>query len=334
MAGGVEGRVGRAAPPNPGMRSFKGAASGLKIFITFACFWYLSTQLDFTEIAKLATLLDVKWVVVATLLLLPQILLVGLRWRWIIQELDARRQRCPYGPIIAISAIAIFFQQVLPTLAAEGIRVVLLVRRGWNWQTGITSVLIDRGVGVLALLAVSFTALLFPSALTALGGNRASVLTMLGFTLSLALIGLLTTPFWSPLLQGWRVTRLVANLATAAHRVLLRSKAGVAILAAALAIHALTILSVWSLGHAEGLALPIVDAAVLCAVMSGVTLFPVSVGGWGLREVAVTTLLQNYGISLEKVLLLSMSFGLIMIVASLPGAIVWALYSPASTHRR
>jgi glycosyltransferase 2 family protein len=65
------------------------------------------------------------------------------------------------------------------------------------------------------------------------------------------------------------------------------------------------------------------DAAVLFAVMIGVALVPFTVGGWGLRELAVVTLFGNYGLSPERALVFSMYFGLTSILASLPGVLAW-----------
>jgi len=55
-------------------------------------------------------------------------------------------------------------------------------------------------------------------------------------------------------------------------------------------IHVLTIAVIWSIGRAQGLVLPVTDAAVLFTVTVGVTLVPISIGGWGLRELAVISL--------------------------------------------
>jgi hypothetical protein len=61
-------------------------------------------------------------------------------------------------------------------------------------------------------------------------------------------------------------------------------------------VHRLSIVIVWSLGPVQGLVFPISDAAVLVPVMIGVTLVPISISGWGLRELAVISLLGHYGI--------------------------------------
>ena len=72
--------------------------------------------------------------------------------------------------------------------------------------------------------------------------------------------------------------------------------------------------------------LPLPDAALLFTVMIGVVLVPISIGGWGLRELAVISLLATYGVAPERALLFSVCFGLALAVGSLPGALAWLLY--------
>jgi hypothetical protein len=61
--------------------------------------------------------------------------------------------------------------------------------------------------------------------------------------------------------------------------------------------------------------------------MISVALVPISIGGWGLRELAVISLLGNHGVPPDKALLFSVCFGLTLAVGSLPGALAWLLYS-------
>ena len=144
------------------------------------------------------------------------------------------------------------------------------------------------------------------------------------------MLGLVLTPTIAPVLERWRYTRWLATLATAARRVLLGPR-GVLILGIGCAVHALTIVIIWLLGHAQGLALPLLDSAALFVVMIGIALIPVSIGGWGPRELAVVALLGDHGVAPERALLFSVCFGLVFVVAALPGALVWLLYSIPSS---
>jgi glycosyltransferase 2 family protein len=175
-------------------------------------------------------------------------------------------------------------------------------------------------------MALGFVILLLPSGLTALGGYRDVVLVVYGGLLLVAAVGVLVAPTIALLLGRWRYSRWLAKLAVDTRSVLL-GPSGPVILALGCLIHALTIVVVWSVGRAQGLALSFSDAAMLFTVMVGVTLVPISVGGWGLRELAVISLLGKYGIAPERALLFSVCFGLVLALGSLPGAFAWLFYS-------
>ena len=313
-------------PPRRGGRIEKLALLATKLLVTGACFWYVSRQIDLHQAVSAVPRLDWRWAAGAVCIALLQIPIVALRWRNILDALPAQHQRLTNGVMTAISAIGIFFAQVLPMAAGEGVRAWLLVRRGCNWRNAVTSVVIDRGVGVALLMGFGLVALLLPSGLTALGGYRRVVLITYGALLLAGLGGLLLIPRLVPLLHGWRYSRWIASLAADVHAVLLGPR-GWTILALGALIHALTIVIVCMVGWAQGLDLPWVDAAVLFTVMIGVVLVPISISGWGLREVAVISILGGYGDGPEQALLFSLCFGLVLAVGSLPGALALLFYS-------
>jgi hypothetical protein len=70
----------------------------------------------------------------------------------------------------------------------------------------------------------------------------------------------------------------------------------------------------------------------LFTIVIGVVIVPISIGGWGLRELAVISLLAGYGVAPERALLFSVCFGLALAIGSLPGALVWLLYPFAPAH--
>jgi hypothetical protein len=296
-----------------------------KLLVTGACFWYVSRQIDWRQVSSAIPLLDFRWAALATFIAMLQIPLAGLRWHNIVDALAARNQQMTLAAMIAATAVGLFFAQVLPSVAGEGVRAWLLVRLGSNWRNAVTSAVIDRGVGVGLLTALGFVVLLLPSGLTALGRYRDVVLVVYGALILAGVLGLLLAPKIVPLLARGRYSRWFATLAADVHRVLLGSK-GPLILTIGCLIHALTIIVVWSVGRAQGLALPLPDAAVLFTVMIGVVLVPISIGGWGLRELAVISLLGSYGVAPERALLLSVCFGLALAVGSLPGALAWLFY--------
>src|SRR6516164_9844928 len=224
--------------PRPSHRggAKKAAIVVAKLLVTGACFWYISRQIDWHQVSSAVRLLDFRWAALATFIAVLLIPLASLRWSNIVDSLEAHDQHFPFAPMVAATAVGLFFAQVLPNVAGEGIRAWLLVRLGSDWRTAVT-------------------------------------------------------------------------------------------------IHALTIVIVWLVGRAQGLALPLADAAILFTVMIGVVIVPISISGWGLRELAVVSLLATYGVAPERALLFSVCFGLALAVGSLPGALAWLFYPFASARR-
>lgn len=309
----------------PGSGVEKLAFFALKLAVSGGCFWYVLRQVDTAEVARIVPTVDFRWAAFAALVVALQIPLVALRWREILGALAVQSARITRPAVIAVTAIGTFFAQFLPNVVGDGMRVWLIARLGCDWRNTVASVVIDRGVGVALLLAFGLVILLLPSALSVLGGYRDLILVIYAAALLGGIVGLILTPVIAPLLERWRYSRWAGTLARAARHVLFGPRAP-AILAFGCLVHVFTIIVVWSAARAQGLALPVADAAVLFTVVVGVALVPISVGGWGLRELAVTALLGGHGVPPEKALLFSIGFGLVLLVGALPGVFVWLLY--------
>src|SRR6266481_1101683 len=315
-----------------GGRGEKVAIFAAKLLVTGACFWYVSRQIDLNQVWSAIPLLDFHWAALAVLVAMLEIPLSGLRWSNIVASLGVRDKQMTRIAMVAATAVGVFFAQVLPSVAGEGVRAWLLVRLGSDWRNAVTSAVIDRGVGVGLVIALGFVILLLPSGLTALGKYRDVVLVVDGALILAGVLGLLLAPKIVPPLARWRYSRWFATLAADVHRVLLGSK-GPVVLSIGCLIEAFSIVIVWSVGRALGLALPLPDAMVLFVVMVGVVAVPISIGGWGLRELAVVSLLGTHGVAPEKALLFSVCFGLALAIGSLPGALAWLLFPFPSARR-
>jgi uncharacterized membrane protein YbhN (UPF0104 family) len=106
-----------------------------KLLVTAACFWYLSRQVDTGQVLSAVRVLDFRWAAFATVVVMLEIPLVGLRWRAIVDELAARSKRITPTITLAVTAIGMFFAQVLPSVAGDGVRALLLARRGYDGAT-------------------------------------------------------------------------------------------------------------------------------------------------------------------------------------------------------
>jgi glycosyltransferase 2 family protein len=304
----------------------------LKIAITVACFWYLFRHIDVAELRRTLPGLKARWVILAIGLLLSQIPLLGLRWLQIAKTLTMRGRQLTFVWMTIATAIGQFFGQIMPVVAGDGIRVWFLAHFGNNWRDATLSVVIDRCVGIGLLLIFTFAILLLPSSFGAFAQDRNRIAVVIAGMIVLGVVCLLASAALGPSLAKWKYGRWLDRFFSGARAAVFGSRSA-AILSIGCFVHLLTIAAVWSLGRAQGIALSPADAAVLFAVMIGVALVPFTIGGWGLRELAMVSLFGNYGLSPERALVFSMCFGLTCILVSLPGALAWLGFVFAPSQR-
>ena len=68
------------------------------------------------------------------------------------------------------------------------------------------------------------------------------------------------------------------------------------------------------------------DCLMLMQPVALITALPISIGGWGVREVTMVMLLGLIGVSSEAALALSVQIGLINLIVSLPGGLLWIFF--------
>jgi glycosyltransferase 2 family protein len=302
---------------------------GAKLAITCGCFWYLFRQINIDDLAREAQNLQARWFLLACLVMMIQPPLTGWRWAKITAALEPARPSPPLGAMLAITLIVNFFNQILPNVMSDALRIWMLTQIRSGWRMGLAGVVIDRAVGIGALLTIGFVTLLNASAFTTLGGYRETVLAIFGALLLGGTGALLCAPFYAPMLSRWRVTKWIGEMGLASRQVLVESPAAISIVGIAFIVHALSILGVWSVGQTFSMSLGLVEAATLFTLMVAIGIIPISVSGWGLREVAVTAFLNAHGVPTQRALLFSICFGLTLIVSALPGALILMFYSPA-----
>ncbi len=253
-----------------------------KLIVSAACFWYVLRQINSSGRVRTLPTFDFRWAAFAISVAMAQIPLLALRLRAIVQVLGLRSACLTYLAANAMTAMYAFFAQVVPSVVGEGVRSWMLTRFGCDGRVGLTSVMVDRGIGVAALVAFGFVILLLPLTLTALLGYRDLIMFAFGAVLIVGALAPLQAPRLAPLLQRWRYSYWIGTFVADTRRVFLGSQAPV-IFGAACFVHALTIVVIWSVSRAQGLALPASDCAVLFTVVVGTALVPISVSGWGLR---------------------------------------------------
>ncbi len=275
---------------------------------------------DTTALAGAVRHLGATSLAAAAVLIAAQALVIAWRWHRIVVLLGGR---LPPKDAVQWVFLGMFFNNALPTsVGGDAVRIWLLRKSGASLVLSIGSVAIERGTGIVVLgLMVSACV---PAVWAMLDGTALRVvLAWIGPSL---LAGLLVAALADRLLAGWNPRGLGKSLKWLGEE-LRRLGTQPLVLAelAALGVAAsLTgLLAAYLLGESLGLQIGFPTCIVLVGGSVLLSVLPISLGGWGVREVSMVTLFGAAGASGERALALSLLWGLLPLLVSLPAGLLW-----------
>ncbi len=129
------------------------------------------------------------------------------------------------------------------------------------------------------------------------------------------------------ILQHWSATRHLAAVATVAVDILRTPRAFVPIFALSALIHLLTVLTAWCAARAVGANVPIHYLLFLVLPVVLISIVPISIAGWGVREGAMVAAFAYAGLPQSDGLIISLLFGAMFLALGAAGGVVWVLSS-------
>ena len=291
-----------------------------KTLVTLGLIWLIVDKVEFSEVAARLRQMDAVWLGAACLLILLQYATAALRWSLILRALD---DRLPARKIVEIFLIGLFFNQALPSsIGGDALRIWRGYNAGLPLSRAVSSVLLDRALGFVALFVLAAVGL--PWSFELLHGQPLRWLTpILALAAFVALAVLLMLDRLPASWRRFRLVRGLAGLARDGRRVLLHPVTLGAMLAVGLASALAVVTVFYALAAALGLDLSILSCLLLVPVVLTVTAVPISLAGWGVREGAAIFLFGLVGMAEHDALAISLCYGLLAAATSLPGGIVW-----------
>lgn len=290
----------------------------IKLIITVAIFYFLFKNIDFVEFSKLLFNSHGGWILVALIMQLTSTYIAAYRWFKISQLLVFKEKLSFY---VQSYFKGTFFNQVLPSsIGGDAVRIIDLTRKGYEKKDAFYGVFVDRVVGLVGLLVLNlFATIIFFGTfdkdfslliiLIALGG-------ITGFSL---LFHLHRITF----LKKYKFLNLFVRLANRlnslyASRVLLLKHIGISVI-----VHFFSVLTMYGLSLALSLHLDFQTLLIAVPPVFLLTIVPISLAGWGVREGAMIGIFMLVGADQTKVLALSILYGLLLILSALPGSYFW-----------
>lgn len=294
-----------------------------KIALMLLAFWFVARGVNMEEVKEMLRTQNRSAFFEATALLALQVIVGAVRWRMVLVGLAENSQRV----ISSLSAlktyyISVFFNCCLPgTVGGDVIRVFLVKSEHTPLPLAISSVVIDRMIALLALAVMG--AVTMPVLAGYLGIN--------GWVLTPLFILLIAFGFWvlfhldKIVLQIPFLKKLhwLENLVSNIRLMLVRPRPALASLFYAIFSHICYCLAVYVLAESFGNPVTILEAVTLVPWVLLISIIPISIGGWGLREAAMVFLLGLAGVPQAVALTLSVQVGLLLIAVTIPAGFLW-----------
>ncbi len=293
-----------------------------KALVTAGLAWLIADKVDIAAVADRFRAIDVGWLALALGTVLLQYALAALRWDLILHALHSPLRR---RQVVEIFLIGLFFNQALPSsIGGDALRIWRSYNVGLRLGRAVSSVLLDRALGFVALFLLAAVGL--PWSFQLFGDHPMRWAPPLFIAAALfGLAVLLSLDRLPQAWQRWRLVRGLAGLARDGRQVLLKPRPLLAMLAVGLASAVASVAVIWLEGRALGLPLSFLSCLMLVPILFTVTAVPISLAGWGLREGAAIFLFGLVGLQEHDALALSLAIGLMAAFTSLPGGLVWAL---------
>jgi uncharacterized membrane protein YbhN (UPF0104 family) len=296
------------------------ATAALRIGIPALLLWLLARQADMESLTGRLAEADPRWLAAAFALTAVQVVLISWRWSIIMAGLNAA-----IGTALAlrINLASFFLGQALPVSVAGDVWRVWRIREmGHALGVGVRGVLMDRVTAMIGLVLVVMAS--GPALLARMPDPTMRWTVAMGLGIGLAVLAAVLATGRVPSRFTSRF-KGVAEFGRAARGLLAHPLTAVPIIGVSAGVHLLAGLTLWLIAAGLNIPVGLVDCLVLTPPIVLVAGMPLSIAGWGLREGAMVAVFGLVGVPVDGALLMSVLFGLLLLLVSLPGGLFLAL---------
>lgn len=294
----------------------------VKIALSAGLVWYAFHRIDFSSAWSTLVAIPPQAVLGAVAILLLQLGFGAFRLR---ELLALQGQK--YGISSALDACLVggfFSQTFISFVGGDAMRIWRMIRSRVPGPIATKGVLLDRLSGFAGVVAVVLVTIPF---LVPMLNSIEMELGLLLIALA-ALGGIFSVFVLRRLPERMTQGRIVGTLArfTSLGLDIVRSGRGaVYVFGLSILIQVANVVVLYILARGLSIELSLAHCFVFMPTVLFLSMLPISMAGWGVREGAMVAALAVVGVPSHQSLALSICFGLCLIFVSLPGGVIWFL---------
>jgi glycosyltransferase 2 family protein len=251
-------------------------------------------------------------------------------FRWLL-IISVAGETVGYVRVFLTTLVGLFFSQFLPAMVGTDIaRMVELSDEAGTNARVVSTVLLDRLIGLVSLVIMALVALVFSYGIVGVQDSRIAFITIGAFV---ALIvgwlvffnrGLMRRFNWVFQLPfAKRTETSIRNLYESLHHLQNQPRLLLSALAVSFVMQIIEIGSIVFIAQALNIQIPIVDFFIFVPLIWIVTTIPISISGLGLREGAFAVFFAQVGVSSSDAVALSLLYYAYHLVLGIAGGLVF-----------
>jgi uncharacterized membrane protein YbhN (UPF0104 family) len=294
----------------------------LKIVLSAGLIWYIFGRIDFFSAWATMASIPPGAVMAALGILMVQLVLSSFRLKELLRQLG---RDCGLPSLLDICWIGSFFSQTLISfVGGDAMRVWRMVRFKIPVALATQAVLLDRlagfgGIVVVLLATIPFLVPLLQSlemeiGLLLIAGG------VLGFLFSVLALRRLPEQF-----TRYRIVAVLADFVARGIYIARSGRGAAIVVGLSVLIQFANVLVLYILARGLSINLGFGMFLIFMPTVLFLSMLPISIAGWGVREGAMVGALAVVGVPAHQSLALSICFGLALVFISLPGGLIWFL---------
>ena len=290
----------------------------IKLAVTGALLFLIFRSVNTEDTTTALTTVSPWYLLIALLLQLASNTVAASRWYLIMSRIGFGQS---WSFFLKSYFKGAFFNQGLPTsIGGDGLRILDCSRGKGTAEDAFYGVFIDRIIGLAGLLLLNITALAMNRTLLPVNVYYPLLVILSGLTAGLILL------FFLRKFRFFVTGKYLGFLGRLSERYfqVYSSMTSISVqLGLSILTHLLAMTAFFMIGRGVGLDFSLQVYLVLVPPVILLTILPISLAGWGVREGAMVGFFLLVGADKSRVLTFSILYGLVALVASLPGLVVY-----------
>ena len=292
----------------------------LKLAVSILLIGFITWKFDLSSFYLRLTNLKTGYVLFAIIVLVIVQFNNTARWRAVLNTIEAKLS---FWTSFRLLYIGVFFNLTLPSsVGGDAVRMYLARKEGLSLAGAINSVILERVAALSGLILLVLVTQ--PLLLNRIGDNPAKLIfPILAIFVILAIVILIFLDKFPSQFHRFRIVRGLGHLASDTKKLFLSPIGTILSVGFGVSGNILVAFAAYLLCLALRIDLNIIDCFVLIPPVILITTIPISLAGWGVREGAMVVVLAYAGISEGDAFILSLLLGISILIASLPGGLIW-----------